>query len=237
MSSGTCGPGAAAWYEGHAKPGFLEACYSSAPPRIRAALEAEIDWLRRALPSGGEPPDHVLEIGCGDGRILEALRGSARRLTGIDFLVTYLHQATATRKLGPRTRLAAASAGQLPFAAASFDTVLCAQNTFGLLGDLKQAALGEAIRVTRPGGRIVLVVYSEYSIVPRAEWYAEMHRLGAMEAIDWARSGPELLLTGDGHGSEAFRRERLLRLLGDAGLSPEIEPLGEIYWAAVARTG
>jgi ubiquinone/menaquinone biosynthesis C-methylase UbiE len=227
----TCSPGASAWYAGHARPEFLEACYGSAPPRVKAALEEEIRWLRRTL----EGPRAILEIGCGDGRVIEAVGASGARWTGIDFLEPYLHQARVTRRLPARTSLVTASAGDLPFAGRSFDAVVCAQNTFGLLGDLKARALGEAARVARPGGLVVLVVYSQDSMVPRAEWYTEMHRRGAMAPIDWARSGPELLVTGDGHGSECFRRERLERLLGDAGLAARIDPVGGIYWAAVAR--
>jgi len=224
-------PGAAEWYEAHASPVFLEACYSTAPPRIRHALAGEIRFLDEAIPRSGR----VLEIGCGDGRLLEALGGDARRLVGLDFLEPYLHQAAATRKLRPGTGLAAASASHLPFPGGSFDAVFCAQNTLGLLGDLKEPALREFARVTRPGGSVLAVVYSPDSLAPRAEWYSEMHRLGAMQAIDWARSDPELLITGDGHGSESFRMERLDRLFREAGLTPAIEPLGEIYWAVRAR--
>jgi ubiquinone/menaquinone biosynthesis C-methylase UbiE len=235
-SPGSCAPdgaspGAASWYAQHADPTFMEACYAAAPPRIRAALADEIRYLESALADSGS----VLEIGCGDGRLLEALGRSARRWIGLDFLEPYLHQAKATRRLADGTGLVAASAADLPFAAESFDAVLCAQNTFGLLGALKEPALREAARVTRRGGRIVLVVYSVDSIAPRAEWYTEMHRRGAMQPIDWSRSGPELLATFDGHGSESFRRERLERLLAEAGLRASVEPVGAIYWSAKAR--
>ncbi|MBI3448925.1 MAG: class I SAM-dependent methyltransferase [Acidobacteria bacterium] len=224
-------PGAAEWYEAHASGVFLEACYGSAPPRIRRALEQEIAFLESALPRTGR----VLEVGCGDGRLLESLGAGPRRLTGIDFLESYLHQAVRARKLAASTGLTAASAGDLPFPDRSFDALYCAQNTLGLLGDLKERALREFARVIRPGGIAVIVVYSPDSLAPRAEWYTEMHRRGAMQPIDWARSGPELLITGDGHGSECFRRERLERLFRGAGLEPSVEPLGEIYWAVRAR--
>jgi len=92
-----------------------------------------------------------------------------------------------------------------------------------------------AARVTRPGGSIIVVVDSVDSMAPRAEWYTGMHRRGAMPPIDWARSGPELLATFDGHGSEGFRRERLERLFAGAGLRAIVEPVGAIYRAARAR--
>jgi hypothetical protein len=82
---------------------------------------------------------------------------------------------------------------------------------------------------------LIFVVYAESSVVPRVEWYTEMHRRGMMAALDWARSTPELLLTEDGHASECFRRERLIELFQEAGFEPHIQPVGELYWAVEAR--
>lgn len=223
--------GATEFYEQHAQPGFIEACYASAPPRIQAALADEIEFLRRVLKGAGR----VLELGCGNGRLLAALRDAARHWVGMDFLEAYLHDARAHRRLAPGTALAAGLATQLPFADASFDAVVCAQNTLGLLGEGKLAALRAAARVARPRGMLVFIVYSELSVVPRAEWYREMHRRGIMAPLDWARSTPELLLTEDGHASECFRRQRLEEFFRGTGLAPRIEPLGEIYWAVQAQ--
>lgn len=224
--------GAAAFYEQHAQASFIEACYSVAPPRIQAALAEEIDYLRQTLSGVGR----ALELGCGNGRLLEALAAVPRRWVGVDFLESYLRDAQARCRLAPATALVAANALTLPFADAAFDAVLCAQSTLGLLGKGKLTALHEARRVLRPGGRVLAVVYSELSVVPRAEWYTEMHRRGAMAPLDWARSGPDLLITADGHASECFTRQRLEQLFAQAGLAPRLERLGEIYWTVEAQT-
>ncbi|MBI2956251.1 MAG: class I SAM-dependent methyltransferase [Acidobacteria bacterium] len=226
-----CSGGAVAFFERHGQSNFLDSCYLAAPVRIQAALAAELEFLRRAV-AGKE---RVLEIGCGDGRLLEALAASARAWVGLDLMESYLRYARAERRLAPGTGLAAGRAGGLPFADGAFDAVVCAQNTLGLLGEEKLATVREAARVLRPGGALFFVVYSEYSLVPRIEWYAEMHRRGMMAALDWQRSTPELLITEDGHASECFRRDRLEELFAAAGLAPSIEPLGEIYWAVTAR--
>lgn len=218
-----------AWFEQHGESNFLDVCYA-APARIQAALEVELDFLRRALEGTGR----VLEIGCGDGRLLESLRDTGREWVGLDLMESYLRYARGQRQLAPGTGFVASRAGTLPFADASFDAVVCAQNTFGLLGDEKRPALREAARVIRPGGCLLFVVYSEYSVVPRIEWYSEMNRRGMMSPLDWARSTAELLTTGDGYGSECFRREHLEELFSTAGLTPRIEPLGEIYWSVTA---
>src|SRR5438552_12990951 len=52
----------------------LRACYDLAPPRTKAYLEAEIEFvLARTTPSM-----LALELGCGYGRVLERLSQSAR---------------------------------------------------------------------------------------------------------------------------------------------------------------
>lgn len=230
-----CSGGAVAFFQQHGESNFLEACYQSAPPRIQAALAAELDYLRGALPAPsaveGRGAGRVLELGCGDGRLLEALAEDSRAWVGVDLMESYLRYARAHRRLAPGTGLAAGLASRLPFADASFDAVVCAQNTFGLLGEAKLPTLREAVRVTRPGGRLLLVVYSEFSVVPRIEWYTEENRRGMMAPLDWSRSHAELLVTTDGHASECFRRERLEELFAAAGLAPRLERLGEIYWA------
>jgi SAM-dependent methyltransferase len=220
-----------AFFEKHGQSNFLDACYESAPERIRAALAAELDFLRAALQGAGR----TLELGCGDGRLLEALAGVCGPWIGLDLMESYLRYAQGNRRLGAGAGLAAGLANRLPFADASFDAVVCAQNTLGLLGDAKLATLREARRVARPAGSVIFIVYSEFSVVPRIEWYSEMNRRGMMAPLDWSRSGPELLVTEDGHGSECFRRERLEALFAEAGLASRLERLGEIYWAATAQ--
>ncbi|MFB3154037.1 MAG: class I SAM-dependent methyltransferase, partial [Candidatus Acidiferrales bacterium] len=158
------------------------------------------------------------------------LGASARQWVGVDFLAAYLRDARARRRLAPGTTLAAAQAGQLPFADAAFDVVIRAQNTLGLLGEQKLPTVQEAVRVTRPGGRALFVLYSEFSLVPRAEWYMQMHRRGLMAILDWSRSTLELMVTEDGHASGCFRRRSLEELFRAAGLTPRIQRLGDIYW-------
>ncbi len=226
-----CSGGAVAWFEKHGQSNFLDVCYAAAPARIQAALAAELEFVRAALRGSGR----VLEIGCGDGRLLESLRDLGREWVGLDLMESYLRFARTSRQVAAGTGFTAGRAGQLPFADGSFDAVLCAQNTFGLLGEEKLPTMREAARVARAGGKVVFVVYSEFSVVPRIEWYTQMRQQGMMAPLDWARSGPELLLTEDGHASECFRRERLEALFAEAGLAARLERVGDLYWAATAQ--
>jgi ubiquinone/menaquinone biosynthesis C-methylase UbiE len=90
-----------------------------------------------------------LDVGCGPrSRIANLLTGT---LFGVDFAVNRLHETQRDSVL-----CVCASATALPFAAGSFDGVVC----FGLLHHLNEAdadaALVEMCRVTRPGGNILL---------------------------------------------------------------------------------
>ncbi len=222
--------GAAAFFTGSVERDFVEAAYAAATPRIKAALAEEIEYLRGVLRGAGA----VLELGCGTGRLLEALAECARSWVGIDLVASFLQRARVRRRLRAGTALVAADMARLPFAPGSFDVVLCGQSTLGLVGDARLPALQEAERVLRPGGRLLVNVYSESSVVPRIEWYTELHRRGLMAPLDWARSGSALLLAGDGFASACFTRDALAALLGQAGFAPSLEPLGEVYWAAQA---
>jgi SAM-dependent methyltransferase len=110
------------------------------------------------LPPGGV----VVDVGCGTGRALPALRdavGAAGTVIGVDLTPQMLAQAQAqaqahARGRGRHAALILADARQLSLADASADAVFAA----GLIMHLPDtdAGLRELARITRPGGRLVL---------------------------------------------------------------------------------
>jgi ubiquinone/menaquinone biosynthesis C-methylase UbiE len=97
----------------------------------------------------------VLEVAVGTGLNLDTYPAEVR-LTGIDLSEEMLAIArTRAHELGREVELRQADAHELPFADASFDTVVC---TFGLcaIPDI-DTALDEMTRVLRPGGTLILV--------------------------------------------------------------------------------
>jgi ubiquinone/menaquinone biosynthesis C-methylase UbiE len=106
----------------------------------------------------------VLEIAIGTGRNL-ALYPPGVRVTGVELSAEMLARARSrARELGAAVELLAGDAHDLPLADASFDTVLI---TFALctIPDDRRAA-AEALRVLRPGGRLVAVEHVRSPVLP-----------------------------------------------------------------------
>lgn len=95
---------------------------------------------------------YVLEAGCGGAGLSAALAARGARCVGVDISGEQLRQ--AEQQVGGRVRLVQASVDQLPFAAASFDLVLCDHGGASWIDPL--IFLAEAARVLRPGGRLAV---------------------------------------------------------------------------------
>lgn len=123
----------------------------------------EVAFLIDAL--GLEPGHRVLDVGCGPGRHLHALRDAGIDAVGVDISESFCRLASGSDASAP---VAVADARNLP-ARPAFDAVisLC-QGGFGLLGgpgaplDPDAAALTQMAAAIRPGGRLALSAFSAY---------------------------------------------------------------------------
>ncbi|HVU74561.1 MAG TPA: class I SAM-dependent methyltransferase [Mycobacteriales bacterium] len=123
----------------------------------------------------------VLEIGAGSGSMAAALVESSpdARLTATDFDPVMVAALSARlERYAPRARVQQADAIGLPFADASFDVVL----SFIMLHHVVDwsDALAEAVRVLRPGGRLL-----GYDLLATPPW----------RALHWIERAPHCLLT------------------------------------------
>lgn len=108
----------------------------------------------------GRASGETLEVAVGTGLNLP-LYPAEVTLTGIDLSEGMLDLARAR---GRAATLQQGDAQDLPFGDGSFDTVVC---TFGLCAiPDHEAAVGEMVRVLRPGGRLILVDH-----VASTSWY------------------------------------------------------------------
>jgi SAM-dependent methyltransferase len=126
-----------------------------------------LDWYRKTEPYIYQILDRhdwqgvvVLEVGCGQGAILNYLPEKGARVHGIDMSAGSLRQAKAgAEELGhaDRITLSLADAEYLPFADAAFERIV----SVGVLHHTPDTAAGirEIYRVLAPGGVAIVMLY------------------------------------------------------------------------------
>jgi SAM-dependent methyltransferase len=146
------------WYERHVLPWLLDAACS-----LPVVAAQRLKVIPRAA-------GRVLEVGIGTGLNLPFYdKGRIASLVGIDPALQ-LHPLARRRssRAGIPVQLEALAAERLPFAAASFDCVVCTY-TLCTVPD-PAAALAEMRRVLRPGGKLL---FAEHGLAPEpsvARW-------------------------------------------------------------------
>lgn len=153
------------------------------------------------------PGEKVLDIGSGPGLLAHEVAaevGAAGSVDGIDPSESML---TLARRRRPpdgaaEMRFVAGDACTLPFADGSFDAVVSTQ-VYEYVQEMP-AALGEAYRVLRPGGRLLVLDTDWGSIVWHSRDAERMRRV---------------LAAWDEHLVDPYLPRRLTRLLSDARFS------------------
>lgn len=110
-----------------------------------AGQERRLALIRRAVPLDGR---RVLDVGCGIGIYVNALRRYSSWVYGVDLDPAKLVLAQGRR------RLAVAPGERLPFASDVFDVVLLHEVIEHVDDD--RTTIAEAVRVVRPGGAVVV---------------------------------------------------------------------------------
>ena len=144
------------------KPGEVAAMFDKVADRydlMNDALSLGQDryWRRfvaRAV--GARPGDLVLDLAAGTGTSSRAFTTAGARCVACDFSLGMLR--VGARERSQLVRFVAGDALDLPFADGAFDAVTI---SFGLRNVADPAAaLAELLRVTRPGGRLVICEFS-----------------------------------------------------------------------------
>ncbi len=113
----------------------------------------------------------VLDAGCGDGTVAALVAPIATSLTCVDRSERMAE--AARERLGRRARVVAGDVEALPLPDAAFDTVLF-MHVLASVQD-PEAALEEAARVLRPGGRVLVVTLDKHDHLDVASAYGHVH--------------------------------------------------------------
>lgn len=204
------------------KAARVEAMFDAIAPTYErvntvGSLGRDAVWRRRAVAAAKVgPADVALDVCCGTGDMLcafAAARPRPRQIIGVDFAAQMLARGVHDG-LGDEIRLIRGDALRLPLADESVDVISCA---FGVRNfqDL-QTGLCEMYRVTRPGGRVVILefalpenrllrwgyrLYCEY-VLPRLATLISGDRSGAYRYL------PRSIQTFDRRGVLAHRLEQ-----------------------------
>lgn len=112
----------------------------------RAGQERRLAMIRAA--AGERLNGAILDVGCGIGTYLSALRAHSHARFGVEVEGEYARQAAM------QAAVVQACGERLPFADGRFDLVLSHEVIEHVADD--RACVGEMVRVLRPGGRLVL---------------------------------------------------------------------------------
>lgn len=173
--------------------------------------------LRRAQAEVGSRGGRVLEVGCGAGRFMRALKGDNPKAAffGCDLDIRAL---AVGRSQGDGVRYVGGDLHALPYQDGQFGTVLL----FDVLEHLQKPrrALGEVHRVLEAGGLL-------HALVPCEGQPGSLHWL-----LGILRLGGDLKERHSGH-VQRFTRRGLLRLLRESGFRVErvtysMHPLGQV---------
>lgn len=126
-------------------------------------------WRRATLAAlAARPGETVLDLAAGTGTSSEPLADAGVHVVPCDLSFGML---SVGKRRRPDLGFVAGNATQLPFADASFDAVTI---SFGLRNVVDtEGALAEMLRVTRPGGRLVVCEFSTPTLTPFRTVYTE----------------------------------------------------------------
>lgn len=140
----------------------------SQPSSVRAGpwLDRLHDALRnRTAPLAAvaklvPPAGNVMELGCGQGLLVELIAETAMHVTGVDFDTRKC--AMARRRLADRPNVSIVETDLLSYlgatASSTADSIILSDTLSSIPDNLQEQVLAEAIRCLRPGGLLLLKI-------------------------------------------------------------------------------
>jgi len=187
-----------------------------------------VELAAAACLHAGEPGQRWLDVGCGPGHLAAKLADAGLHVVGIDrdeAMLAHARDRLGRADRADRFAVLCADAGHLPMPDASMSGVV-ATSLCGCLSDAS-TFLGEAARVLRPGGRLVLTFTNRGSLLLRLNGLlAQVERQLTRRAPDPIRyrlySGGDIeaLLRQHGLRPDAIRFYNYVLNVGPALLPP-----------------
>ncbi len=191
----------------------LRRAYELAPPRVQQYFEAEIAHVIGKL----QATDTVLELGCGFGRVLRRLAPYTGAIIGVDTSEASLQAAREYCEGMSNVRLLRMNAEELGFVDGSFDKVICIQNGISAFHLDPAGWVKESVRVTRPGGLVLISTYSEKFWNHRLEWFRIQSEHGLVGEIDWDATREGEIVCKDGFRATTYTADRFASIVSELG--------------------
>jgi 2-polyprenyl-6-hydroxyphenyl methylase/3-demethylubiquinone-9 3-methyltransferase len=197
----------------------LKRCYDLAPTAVQRYLRAEMDFVKGRI----DPGDHVLELGCGYGRVLRELLSSGGSLVGIDTSLGSLRMARGYLAGRGDFGLLCVDAAKPAFPNETFDVVFCVQNGVSAFHVDQRTLIRNAVRITKTGGRVLFSSYAEEFWEDRLEWFRMQASHGLVGEIDEAATGDGTIVCKDGFSATTVTEDQFAELTTGLGSSRTIQ--------------
>lgn len=138
-----------------------------------------LDWRERT----------VLDAGCGDGSILQAIHARHQLRKGIGLDTSAESLAVASSNTAPGLEWVRGSIFAIPLADAEVDDVI----SIGVLHYFEDPApaIEEFARVVKPGGRVILFVYRPHLVHTVRQWLRRRYERQLVQRLETIRSETE----------------------------------------------
>jgi ubiquinone/menaquinone biosynthesis C-methylase UbiE len=167
-----------------------------------------------------QPGSTLLDVGCGAGQIAIPAARAGVNVTGVDIATNSLEQARARASAeGLNAQFDEGDAEALPYPDAAFDTVVSMVGA--MFAPRPERVTAEMVRVTRPGGRILMVNWTPSSFVGNMFKAVGKH-------VPPPQGVPSAMLWGD----EATVRERFKNGIQKLTLTKRVYPSWNYPFAA-----
>lgn len=196
----------------------LMQCYKTAPSRIQQFLKAEIDFVLTNI----SPTDHVLDLGCGYGRVSRRIAVKANKITGIDISQDNIDLAKEYTQNTRNCEFLVMDAKNLDFPVSYFDLTICVQNGISAFKVDPTDLVKESIRVTKDNGIILYSSYSKKFWNHRLKWFQIQSNHKLIGEIDKDLTKNGTIVCKDGFQARTFSPSDFLELGTKLNIAPEI---------------